>query len=166
MVFSFTADTLTHPIQDGTSGGASNWQFEVVNGVGSWTMRWNLSGNGINSPFRYEVAGLSKNATYRIEAQLHRISDTTFNWHSWIYNSAGTQIAGDADFDALSSSLTLADNPALTFNSLTNLRGLQCGLNGISGGVEADFPLDLYYQGGLAVAVERCGAYGNLVGES
>jgi hypothetical protein len=54
----------------------------------------------------------------------------------------------------------LANNPALSFNVLSNLRGFQIGFNGLSAGSASDFPMVLYYQGAVCIRTDTwCGAY-------
>jgi hypothetical protein len=166
----YTADNLTHPIQDGTNGEYTNWQQEVRTATnGTWTLSWNMNGGGQN-PWpnnRWTLnTALQKNQTYRVEMQIHRTGTSTFNMHVRVYNSANVQIAGDAQFRNASGSATLANNTSLRFLNVNYLTGFQAGFNGLNGGSQGMYPVMLYYQGGFAITRSGwAGAYGSLAGE-
>ena len=162
----FTADTLTHPIQDGTNGSQTNWEQEVVsNSNGTWTHRYQMSGGGQNPNPNHRWTldfPLQKHQTYRFEHRIHRIGANTLNLHAKIFNHLDVQIADNSNFHNSDDSATLADTPTFNFNDILNMRGLQCGLNGISGGIESEFPIDMTYQGCFAVrTLDWCGPYAN-----
>ena len=166
----YTVDALTHPIQDGTNGSVTNWMFEVTNRTdGTWGLSWNVSGNGQNAwpDNRWFLAfNLQKHQTYRIELQVHRIGTSTYNLHARVSDAANVPIAGDANFRNADGSATLAGLHTLTFNNLAYLAGFQAGFNGLSGGVQADYPILLYYQGGFAITSAGWpGVYGSIEGE-
>jgi hypothetical protein len=167
---SYTGDNLTHPIQDGINGQSSNWQQEVRTATnGTWTMTWNVDGGGQNDwpNNRWTLnAPLSKNQTYRVEMQIHRISATTFNLHARVYNSANQLIAGDANFRNANGTATLAGNRALRFLNVNTLAGFQAGFNGLNGGTQNMYPVPLYYQSGFVITRGGWpGAYGSVAGE-
>ena len=167
---SYTADPLTHPIQDGTQGETSNWQQEVRSATnGTWSLTWNVNGNGQN-PYpnnRWAMTtSLQKNQTYRVELQLLRTGTSTFALHARVYNSAGQQIAGDANFRNADGSATLASNRNVRFLNVNQLAGFQAGFNGLNGGTQSMYPVMLYYQGGFAITKGGwAGAYGSVAGE-
>ena len=160
----YTADPLTHPIQDATNGGSTNWMFEVnTNSNGTWDLSWNFDGPGGVNPFpnnRWRPpSAMSKNVTYRVDLLLVRVGTSTYQVHSRVYQGT-TLLYDDDDFRNSNSSASLADVPTFTFNILQNLSGFQAGFNGLSAGTESEFPFVLYYQGGFCIrTVDWCGEY-------
>lgn len=168
-------DNQVHPVQDGQAGSMINWEWSVYQTsnprtgsaitagyyVHSFQMHTN---NDFNTAFRFTPPELAKNATYRVEWAVARLTTTTFNLHVRIYNSAGTLILSDADFLSQNGAVSLADDPELLFNAVANLDGLNVGLNGI-GGSAPPFPFVHSYQGGFITNdTDWCGAY--IAGES
>ena len=94
-----------------------------------------------------------------------RCTATPF-WRA-VSSAAGGLLYDNDDIENANASAVLASTPTLTFNDVAALGGMQAGFNGLSGGVQADYPpLDLYYQGAHAVSsAGRCGVYGGVVGE-
>lgn len=158
---SYVADDLTHPIQDGTNGSVTNWQFEVTNNANAtWNMSWNVGQNAWPNNRWFLQAPLNKNQTYRVELQIQRTGTNAFNLHARVYDASNTLRYSDADFRNANGSATLAGNPSLGFTAVENLAGFQVGFNGLNGGQESDYPIDLYYQGGVAISRDGwLGAY-------
>jgi len=155
---SYTADNLTHPIQDGRSGGSDNWQFEVVTQTnGRWTPRFFTGTGGTSWPnYRWVVPSLEKNRTYRFELQVHRNGSGTFQIHVRVYDSAGL-LYTDADIQNVNGSARLSSNPSFRIYDLNVFKGWQIGLNGFSAG--SGFGWVYSYQGAVAVCVDDwCGA--------
>jgi hypothetical protein len=158
------ADEQTHPIQDGNAASDTNWMFVVYNGGGAtgvprgqWQPQFWSEGTGGNNA-RWYGPFLTKNQTYRVELQIHRIGSSTYRMHVRIYNRAGTLIASDADIRNIGNSMNLASNPTLNFNNVNNLDGLNAGNNGI--GAPAPFPFTYAYEGCFAVRRDDwCGPY-------
>jgi hypothetical protein len=155
-------DNETHPLQDGATGGR-NWELDVEMNpgtAGKWQPRWRLDAldNGNNNDWIPNGVGgtptmLDKNVTYRMELQIKRTSTTGFEMHTRIYNSAGVQILGDANFRNFFNTATLASvpAPALVLHNPPGLDALTCGCNGISG-ASPPFPFVYCYWGAVAVS--------------
>lgn len=157
---SYTADQLTHPIQDGTSGGSDNWQFEIVTAAnGRWTPRFYTGTGGTAWPdYRWTAPSLAKNQTYRFEMHLYRNGSNTFQIHPRVYDSADRLLYDDDDFNNANSTARLSSNPSFGFNDPRILRGWQVGLNGFSAG--SSFGWVYSYQGATCVRTDTwCGAY-------
>lgn len=161
-------DFEMHPVQDGNAAGDSNWMFKVLTPGsldGQWQIRFHTQA-GAN--YRWDGPVFSKGVGSRIEAQVVRLTDTTFNLHVATYDANGSQDSDDADYEDTDSGLFLSGNPTLTFVNPANLDGLNCGSNGITSPPAA--PFDQSYQGGFAVINNRpVGSlnhpYGTFVGE-
>jgi hypothetical protein len=147
------ADSHTHPIQDGNAAGDSNWMLQVFTdggGPGQWLLRFSTPAG----PFAAPV--LSKNVTYRIEWLIER-SAAGYAFHARVYNSAGTLLHDDDDFDHLWSDGMLAGAASMAFGNPTT--GLNAGHNGVGSVAPSNlYPFTLYYQGAIAVCVDWCGA--------
>lgn len=174
----FRADPGTHPIQDGTSGGLSNWElaFNITGpadkfyfvipvdnpgGVNAWpNSMWGpapvrIVENGVRTGYEFD-----RNTTYRFEWQIHRIGGNTFNLHARVYDSAERLLYDDDDFKNANGTASLADRPTLNFLDVTTLAALQVGLNGISGGMASEFPFTYSHQGAVCVRTDTwCGPY-------
>ena len=145
------ADSHTHPIQDGNAAGDSNWMLQVFTGPGLWQLRFSTPLGPFAAP------ALDKHATYRPEWLIER-SAAGYTFHARVYDSAGTLLYGDADFDHLWSSGTLATAGVMQFAHPTT--GLNAGHNGVSSSVGADlYPFSLYCQSGIAVHTDWCGPW-------
>jgi hypothetical protein len=159
----YTADTQLHPIQDGSSGSQTNWEQQVFNNPdGTWNHNWNVGG-GAQNPFpdnRWLAPLLDKGVTYRFEHQILRISDDQFHLHTQIFSALGQRLLDDDDFRNINNTRLLSSEPDLFFNNIANLAGMQVGFNGLSAGVETEFPMPLFYQGAVAVRTDDwCGPY-------
>jgi hypothetical protein len=143
------ADPHTHPLEDGPGGGSTtNWAFRIyVEYPGAWLLNfWFNEGLGrqIDAPL------LSKDVTYRVEWQVHRISETTFNFHARVYDPAGELLYGDEDFTFFTGGTgSLADSPAFTFHDVASMSSLKLGING-NVGEPVDEPF--CYWGGFAIS--------------
>ena len=149
-------DNNTHPIQDGQNAGASNWQFELLHTLGGtnrWTIQFKhaaVQQNFLNQNFRGPA--LDVNVTYRIEVHLLRTSNTAYNFHVRVYNSANALLYTDANFTNVDQGiphLGAQNTGQFGFGNANNLDGLNGGCNGVA-------PLSgdrLYsYQSGFAVS--------------
>jgi hypothetical protein len=156
----WAGDENTHPIQDANTGAETNWMQEVtVSPDGTWSHSWQVGANAWPNN-RWYAPRLNKNQTYRFELQIHRLGTNTFQMHSRIYDSAGRLLYDDEDFTNVNGTGTLAEQPTLEFRDISILAGLQVGFNGLSSGVQSDFPMPLYYQGCVAIRTDDwCGPY-------
>lgn len=154
-------DSQTHPIEDGN---ARNWAFAIFHnqgGAGYYTPYIGLDAqlNGWER-FRWYLPALRKQVTYRIEVQVHRLTETGFNLHVRVYSATGTTpLYTDADMRNETRTETLADRPTLFLSDPSRLQEFLVGLNGLSG--SAWYPSLLHnYQGGFAVCAGNwCGPY-------
>lgn len=160
-----TADTQTHPVQDGT-GGATNWTQLFYNNVGDDVVR---VGHGFqNNTYPHNIylgPTLSKGVTYRFEYAYELVTSTTFRFAVRIYSSADVLLYTSDDFTASGLGVTtLADYCAsntFTVNSATTPEGFHGGTNDL--GSEAG---DYAYESGFAISdVGWCEAYGHVTGE-
>ena len=163
-------DADNHPIESGATGG-EDWTINTTAiDTDTWRPSHRSIGDANEAPTfnngRWSADILNVNQTYRFEWQVARLTGDEWNLHAKIFNSAGTQIAQDADYDNVNSSLTLANTPTLHLASGdgSNLDEMLIGNNGIANLAE-DFLFA--YQGCVAISDnDWCGAYGNVVGES
>jgi hypothetical protein len=149
-------DQQTHPVQDGGAGSQINWEWAVLHnlgGNGRFTPSLQLHSNNPFADYRWNPTPLNKGQTYRYEWQILRVSDTTFQMHVRIYDSAGTLVLSDADYRNEGNTRTLAavPTPTMLFNNVNNLDGLNAGCNGISG-TNPPFPFVYGYQSAFAVS--------------
>lgn len=149
-------DQQTHPVQDGGAGSQINWEWAVLHnlgGNGRFTPSLQLHSNNPFADYRWNPTPLNKNQTYRFEWQILRVSDTTFQLHVRVYDSAGTLVLSDANYRNEGGTRTLAavPTPTLLFNNVNNLDGLNAGCNGISGSAPP-FPFVYGYQSAFAVS--------------
>jgi hypothetical protein len=146
------ADSHTHPIQDGNAAGDSNWMLQVFTdggGPGQWLLRFSTPVGPFAAPI------LRKGVTYRIEWLIER-SAAGYAFHARVYNSAGSLLYEDGDFDHLWSTGTLATAASMAFGNPTT--GLNAGHNGVASLAPSSlYPFVLYYQGGIAVCSGWCG---------
>lgn len=166
-------DNSQHPIESGQTGGL-DWSFNTETLTDTtWRPEFRPGGDQMDAVLaRWTGPVLQRSVLYRLELQVHKLSQTECRFHARVYDAAGLQVAGDADFinDRLASPTrrSLADNPTLHFRTPggSQLDELRAGCNGIS---NADwYPSVLYaYQGCFAVSAEGwCGPYGNVRGET
>jgi hypothetical protein len=146
-----------HPIQDGPDASNFNWELETRRGTGGTKVSpmWTLSNNPFPNNRWAALDGLDVGETYRFEMQFNRTGTTTYNLHAKVFDSAGVQVLGDADFlnQTGTGSTSLADVPTLTISKLDELRSFQCGTNGaFQGTVAGDHPVTFCYQGGFAIS--------------
>ena len=159
-----STDDLNHNIENGNAG--QNWLMEsVVNDNGTWTLRWSFEGTGFPSN-RFICPALTKGVTYRIELQIQRLSATTFNAHTRVYNdlvSTTVPLYDDDDFVNSNSSGSLASTPTLSFAMLSVMNELQMGFNGLSmgGGITGanDEFVHSYFGGAVVRTDDWCGPY-------
>ena len=93
------------------------------------------------------------------------VTSTTYNFSIRIFNPAGTQVAGNADFireDSFGSVTLAAPGGTFSLRNITDLHGFNSGCNNV--GTEGG---NYGYQGGFAVADNQgwIGAYGTIAGE-
>jgi hypothetical protein len=156
---SYTADPLTHPIQDGPQGSRTNWMFEVIPGTdGTWQAGFNVNGGGVNAwpnnRWNLRVA-LRKNETYRFGLRVERTGTDAWRLHVRVYDAAGQLLYDDDDFRNPNGSATLATAPALRFTDVDWLGYFQGGLNGLAAGSASQFPFVMYYQGAFEIRRDR-----------
>ncbi|HEY0674230.1 MAG TPA: hypothetical protein VGD27_18295 [Longimicrobiales bacterium] len=161
-------DFQTHPVQDGNAASQTNWMFVVHNGAtqnhgsspiprGQWQPQF-WSGGSAGNNARWYGPMLPKNQTFRFELQIERTGADTYRMHVRIYDRANTLIAGDKDIYNINKAASLSSNPALTFNNVANMDGLNAGNNGIAGA--APFPFTYAYEGCFAIrSHDWCGPY-------
>jgi hypothetical protein len=149
-----------HPIQDGGAGSQCNWVFQTYCNYGTQWQPQVWSG-APTQPFPYNNwVGplLNKNTTYRFEIQMYRNTATTFQLSVRVFNSANTQILGNADFsNGVSHTLaTIPGNvPGTTdfiFNNVANTNGLNAGTNDTYTLSPASPPVTFGYEAAFAVA--------------
>ena len=155
-------DPETHPIQDGFTIGDTNWAFQIITSDdGTWRASYELDSGPNSGDLRYIGRNIAfeKNVTYRFELQLHRINASQFNLHARVYDADDVLLYDDDDWSSANGETTLAENPTLNFNSVSNLNGLNAGFNGL-GGPSTLMPFPLYYQGAFCVRTDDwCGPY-------
>lgn len=155
-------DNQVHPVQDAEAGSGINWEWALFQTTdprtvstpitaGHYLHAYQFGGANPFGTFRFFPPEMLKGATYRVEWQVHRISTTEFNLHTRFYNAAGTLLYADADLTSQDGTVALSENPAILFNAVANLDGLNGGLNGI-GGASPPFPFVHSYQGGFAIS--------------
>lgn len=167
---SYTGDTQTHPIQDATNGGGTNWMFQVfadqrviTSGPDSgrvvrneWSASWSVRGAWPNNRFIC-AERLERHRTYRVEMLLTRLPNG-LTLAARLYD--GDRLAcSETQFQNVNRTGNLGTNPLLGIHDATQFRSLQVGFNGLNGGTEGMYPVPLYYQGGVAVCVSWCGEY-------
>lgn len=135
------------------SGNASNWSFSFDVNEQGWrpklqsqvATRYYLSDGSQAVPVH-----LARNVTYRLEWQVHRISDLGCNLHIRIFNSAGTLLYDDNDF-FVNATQHLGQNPMLTLTDPQALDAWQLGTNGPGVNPSEDI-VPMWYFGCAAVS--------------
>lgn len=168
------SDIGGHPIQDGYAQSNTNWTFNP-DPVDASTYRPNI-GIGPSTPdglsrWKINPPGLPANQTFRWELQYIALSATTCRVHLRVYDSANNLVLSDGDFWKTMGSQpqnNLGQNPVLNVNTLANMDGLNCGLNGAFFGTVDTLAS---YQGCFAVVDGLAegtfiGPYGSVVGET
>lgn len=159
-------DEGTHPFQDGNAASDTNWMLlnqHTINSdftfdPGTYGFQfWPGNGGQAETPEnlnRWGTPVLTKGVAYRVEWQVHRISETEFVFYLKIYNVAGTLLFSDVTFTnntpfAPGGTLTLADLEPMLLHTVANMAGLNLGCNGIEN-ITKNF---IYgYQGAPAIA--------------
>ncbi|HEY0674231.1 MAG TPA: hypothetical protein VGD27_18300 [Longimicrobiales bacterium] len=158
------SDYNTHPIQDGNAASQTNWMFLIIGQGGPGNVpagHYQPEFWAESSPYphqRWFGPDLPKNQTFRFELQIYRANATQFQMHVRVYDSAGTLVADDDDFQAYDVGTRLSTNPLFPFTAVQNMDGLNAGNNGI-----ANMPSNSFthsYQGAFAVCTNTwCGPY-------
>jgi hypothetical protein len=158
------SDYNSHPIQDGNASSQTNWMFLIIGQGGPGNVpagHYQPEFWAESSPYphqRWFGPDLPKNQTFRFEMQIYRANATQFQMHIRVYDSAGTLVADDDDFQAYDVGTRLSTNPLFPFTAVQNMDGLNAGNNGI-----ANMPANSFthsYQGGFAVCSNTwCGPY-------
>lgn len=165
-------DELWHIHQDGTASSGSNWEFEVVadtlseplaGGVVRQRM-WIKQTLAPNSGHIRFYIDLPLGATYRHEWAVHRLATNEWSMQARIYDSAGTLLYDEDDYESISGGAPVYLGDVTTaFTNASNTNGLNAGHNGVNLGmnsVGADFIHT--YQGGVCIrSADWCGAYRN-----
>jgi hypothetical protein len=175
-------DNTQHPIQDGNAEGDISWSFNTDTlSASTWRAYFGVQVNSGENPFelaRWYTPTLMTGTVYRIELQIHRTGDTTFQMHARGYDAAGALLYDDDDFSnqAAGGTMTLAGSPTFAFNqdatrpfyNADTLNGLNAGCNGITGVTQEGFPYAVQAAfavvDGLAVG-SFIGPYGTVAGE-
>jgi hypothetical protein len=154
----YQADVQTHPIQDATTGGMTNWMFEVIaDQPHTWALSWNVRGAWPNNRWICRRR-LQRGVTYRVELGLTRLSESTMTIEARVYQGDAL-VCDAADFRNVRGTADFTSRPVLAIHDPAEFRALQVGFNGLRGGGEADYPITLYYQGAVAVCDRTwCGA--------
>lgn len=157
-----TLGNNNHPIEE-QPGGASNWSWSFTVEAAGWRPALQSQ---VSTRFRLGPPSapifLARNATYRLEWQVHRIGATTCNLHARIFDSTGALLHGDSAFVLDSNpGQSLATMPTLNLTDPQTLDGLQVGTNGP--GVDPGGPTGpMWYLGAVAVRADTwCGPYAN-----
>ena len=137
-------DNGQHPIQDGNAGSQTNWNFGTYT-LSDTTWQQCFYTFSTSDPVTYNSylnqhwcpPNLQTGVVYRFEFQVHRIGETTLNFHARVYDSSGNLIHGDANYTNASHGGTsnLSMNPTIYTNAqygLSSNDGLNGGLNGIT----------------------------------
>lgn len=157
----YGGDQTSHPYGDGPGGGDNtNWQLQIITATnGTWRLDIQVRATAFPNT-QWAGPTLNKNQTYRLEHQIHRLGTLTCHLHVRVYDSSDVLIATDADFDNRNSTANLASNPTLDLNNVNFFTGIKVGLNGLSSGVESDFPFVATTYGAVAMRTDDwCGSF-------
>jgi hypothetical protein len=149
-----------HCIEEGPGGGGNwSWAFHVTGSLG-WQPRWQWFNPAGTRYVLVDGGGstvyLARNATYRLEWQIHRISTTQCNVHIRIYDTDDTTLLyDDSDFKNSANATRLSDNPALTFADVSLINGIQVGTNGPSTTIDPGGSIGaMWYLGGMCIRTQ------------
>lgn len=152
-----------HPLEE-QSGGGTNWSWTFGTTSSGFNPRfqfWYTSGTNV----RFVLGGaspiyLSRNAWYRMEWSLDRITSTSRSHRIRIYDSTGTLLYTEADFVNEASPFQSLDGYSNTFNDINDVGYWQVGTNGphVTGATQGAAPA--WYWAGAAISREDwCGPY-------
>lgn len=152
-----------HPLEE-QSGGGTNWSWTFGTTASGFNPRfqfWYTSGANI----RFVLGGgspiyLSRNAWYRLEWSLDRITSTSRSHRIRIYDASNTLLYTDADFVNEASPFQSLDGYSNTFNDINDVGYWQVGTNGphVTGATQGASPA--WYWAGAAISREDwCGPY-------
>jgi hypothetical protein len=119
-------DNGFHPIESDQL--PLEWTFDVlIRNETTYTLSFRTPSAGAQRTWWSWNQPAQRNVWYRVEMQIHRLGQTTFNMHARLYDLAGNLLADDDDFNNLydtgSVTATLADRPTLT-SSTSNFAAL------------------------------------------
>jgi hypothetical protein len=152
-----------HSIEE-APGDLQNWGFATHINSAGWSPRFrSMIGGALQGGYYVLQSGgaavwLPRNATYRLEWQVERLTTTTFRVRIRVYDPSGQLRYTDADFQSSAGAGSLT-NATFQMNNPNGLGGITVGTNGPSADVAGNVT-PMWYFGGVCLRRDGwCGPY-------